>query len=269
MIQGLLILNHENYEAQRWHVSLIYWGLVVLGTVTNIWGSRFLSVVERSSLIIHVLAFIAISAVVWACSPAKHSADFVFTLFENNSGWTSDGIAWSLGMLSSSYVLAGEHCPKRSIPQGNNIGISGYDGAIHLGEEMANPEVAVPYCMLGSVAINGSMGFVFLLAILFCMGDMQTALDSATGYPIIEIFRGVTGSKGAGSAMVSMLILAAWLATIALLASTSRMVWSLTRDKGTIFSRVIQSELTMFQHYPAMHTLLNSIAKRSYLSGRS
>lgn len=123
---------------------------------------------------------------------------------------------------------------------------SGYDGAIHLGEEMSNPEVAVPYCMLGSVVLNGSMGFSFLLAILFCMGDMQTALDSATGYPIIEIFYSVTGSKRAGSAMVSMLILTAVLATIALLASTGRMVWSLARDKGTLLSRAIQSELTIF-----------------------
>lgn len=118
MIQGLLTLNYENYVAQRWHASLIYWFFVVLGTVINIWGSRLLSIVEKSSLIVHVLGFIVIFAAIWACAPAKQSADFVFTFFQNNSGWSSDSIAWSLGMLSSCYVLAGKHCPKRDMFQG-------------------------------------------------------------------------------------------------------------------------------------------------------
>lgn len=97
---------------------------------------------------------------------------------------------------------------------------------------MLNPEMSVPHCMLGSIAINSVLGFAFLLAILFCMGDMDAALNSSTGFPIIEIFRSVTGSAAASSAMTSTLILIAGLATIPLLASTARMVWSLARDRG-------------------------------------
>lgn len=108
----------------------------------------------------------------------------------------------------------------------------GYDGAIHLAEEMPNPEVAVPYCMLGSVAINGTLGFAFLLAILFCMGDIEAALDTDTGYPIIEILQYVTGSTAASTAMTCTIILMAVLATVALFPSSSRMLWSLARDKG-------------------------------------
>ncbi|PYI06804.1 putative GABA permease [Aspergillus sclerotiicarbonarius CBS 121057] len=214
MIQGLVVLNHETYEMERWQSTLIYWALVGLGTVINIWGSRLLSFVEGMSLLVHICAFIANVAVMWACSPTKHSAEFVFTSFVNNSGWSSNGVAWSIGLLSSCYVLAG--C----------------DGAIHLGEEMDNPAVSVPYCMLGSVTINGVMGFAFLLAVLFCMGDMDTALNSPTGYPIIEIFRSATGSRAASTAMTSTLIFTAWLGTIALLASAARMLWSLARDKA-------------------------------------
>lgn len=109
----------------------------------------------------------------------------------------------------------------------------GYDGAIHLCEEMVNPETAVPYCMLGSLTINDILGFVFLLTILFCMGDMENALDTPTNYPIIEIFRSVTGSSAGSCALTAVLIIAAWLGTIALLASTARMVLSLARDRGT------------------------------------
>ncbi|KAL4925282.1 putative GABA permease [Aspergillus undulatus] len=214
MIQGLVVLHDETCGIVRWQGTLIYWALVGLGTAINIWGARFFSIVERVSLVIHIGAFIANFIVMWACAPAKHSVEFVFTTFQDSSGWSSSGIAWSIGMLSSCYVL------------------TGYEGAIHLGEEMDNPAVAVPYCMLSSVAINGVMGFAFLLAVLFCMGDMTTALGSPTGYPIIEIFRIVTGSQAASSAMTFTLIFTAWLGTIALIASAARMVWSLARDKG-------------------------------------
>ncbi|KAL3472858.1 putative GABA permease [Aspergillus californicus] len=179
MIQGLVVLNHETYVPERWQGTLIYWALVFIATALNIWGTRLLSLVESASLVIHIGAFIGNFVVIWICAPVKHPAEFVFATFQNNSGWSSSGVAWSLGMLSSCYVL------------------TGFDGAIHLSEEMNNPTTAVPYCMLSSVLLNGAMGFAFLLTVLFCMGDMDTALNSATGFPIIEIFRTATGSSAA------------------------------------------------------------------------
>lgn len=97
---------------------------------------------------------------------------------------------------------------------------------------MTNAEVAVPWCMLGSIAINGMLGFAFLLTVLFCMGDFEAALNTATGFPIIQIFYNITGSAAGSAAMTSMLIIMAGLATIPLTASTARMLWSLTRDRG-------------------------------------
>lgn len=108
MIQGLLILNLDSYDPQRWHGTLIYWGLVGLSTIINIWGSRLLAVVEGLSLFVHLAAFLANFIVILVVTPAKNSASFVFTLYENNSGWSSDGVAWSIGMLSSCYVLTGQ-----------------------------------------------------------------------------------------------------------------------------------------------------------------
>ncbi|KAL5692977.1 hypothetical protein EMGR_005519 [Emarellia grisea] len=218
MIQGLVVLNYEEYQAKRWHGTLIYWALLAISAVVNIWGARLISLIENASSLIHLAAFIAEFVVIWVCAPTKHSASFVFTLFRNESGWSSNGVAWSIGMLSSCYVLAG------------------YDGAIHLSEEMTNAEVAVPWCMLGSLAINGMLGFAFLLTVLFCMGDFEAALNTATGFPIIQIFYSITGSAAGSAAMTSMLIIMAGLATIPLTASTARMLWSLTRDRAFPFS---------------------------------
>ncbi|KAJ5752125.1 amino acid/polyamine transporter I [Penicillium odoratum] len=221
MIQGLIILNDAQYNFERWHGNLLYWAFVLFASAINLWGTRLMTLVEHVSLVIHVVAFVVIIVVMWVYVPARHSASFVFTHFANNSGWSSSGLSWCLGMLSSCYVLAG------------------YDGAIHLCEEMQTPETSVPWCMLGSLAINGLLGFVFLLTILFCMGDMQAALNTETGYPIIEIFYSITGNKAAATAMTCVLILMAVLATIPLMASTSRMLWCLARDKAFPFSRYL------------------------------
>ncbi|KAL4892546.1 putative GABA permease [Aspergillus ambiguus] len=218
MIQGLLVLNYETYEFQRWHGTMLYWALTALATIINVWGSQLMSLVEGASFFIHVLAFIGNFVAIWVCSPTRHSAGFVFTFFQNNTGWSDNGVPWCIGMLSSCYVLVG------------------YDGAIHMGEEMLHPEVSVPHCMLGSIAINGTLGFAFLLTLLFCMGDMNTALNSSTGFPFIEIFKNATGGAAASSAMTSTLIAMAGLATIPLMASTARMVWSLARDQAVPFS---------------------------------
>lgn len=79
------------------------------------------------------------------------------------------------------------------------------------------------------------------------MGDMESALQTPTDYPIIEIFRSVTRSLAGSCALTAVLIIAAWLGTIALLASTARMVLSLARDRG--MSSLLIPPFSLIHHY--------------------
>lgn len=114
----------------------------------------------------------------------------------------------------------------------NHCRIPGYDGAIHLCEEMKRPRIDVPVAMMGTILINGTMGFGFLVAILFCMGDLNAALETKTGFPIIEIFYNITGNARSATALSSAIVIMAGLASIPLLTSASRMIWVLAKDKG-------------------------------------
>lgn len=110
---------------------------------------------------------------------------------------------------------------------------AGYDSATHISEELHNPRVGVPRAMIGSILINGAMGFGILIAILFGMGDIEAALSSNTGFPIIEIFYHMTrGNATAASAMTSTIIVSASLATVGLSAAATRTLWAFARDKG-------------------------------------
>lgn len=103
---------------------------------------------------------------------------------------------------------------------------------------MKTPRVTVPRAMVGSIIINAAMGFSLLIAILFCMGNLQDALDTNTGFPIIQIFYHITsGNTSATSALTSTIVLSASGATVGLMASASRTLWAFARDGAPPFSR--------------------------------
>lgn len=235
MIQGLLVLNYDDYVFQRWRGTLLYWGILVISAFVNIKGSRLLSLIEYLSLAFHVGAFLAVLVVICVVSPTKHDAKFVFTETINSSGWSHDGIAWCVGLLSGCYVLIGKN-PSfytwKLLEIDTLFAVPGYDGAIHLSEEMRNPRIDIPTAMIGTIIINGTMGFGFLVAVLFCMGDMDSTLNTRTGYPIIQIFWNITGNVHSATALCCTVVIMAGLASIPLLMSASRMLWVLARDKG-------------------------------------
>lgn len=90
--------------------------------------------------------------------------------------------------------------------------------------------------MVFTILINGSLAFGILLAILFKIGDVESALNTPTGYPIIEIFYQATGSTRAATAMMSALIVIGFTSAFGCLAATSRLTWAFARDRGLPFS---------------------------------
>lgn len=104
-----------------------------------------------------------------------------------------------------------------------------------IGEEVENAATSVPRSMVLTVLINGILAFGWIIALLFSIGDVDAALDSKTGYPIIHIFYEATGSIPAATAMMSAIIVVAFFATLGILASTSRLTWAFARDKGFPF----------------------------------
>ncbi|TPX18109.1 uncharacterized protein E0L32_011833 [Thyridium curvatum] len=232
MAQGIAIINYPDYEPQRWHGTLIYW-LVLLGAFAiNRWGAKILPAIEVVSMALHVIMFFLILIPTVVVTPDRHSAEYVFTTFLNFSGWDNDGIAWCIGLLTSSYVMVGA------------------DSVMHMSEEMKEPRKGIPRAMIGSLLINGPMGFAMLIALLFSMGDLADAVNSSTGFPIIEIFLHVTrGNVAAASAMTASIVISATLATVALMASASRTLWACARDDLPPFSGWL-SHLHPTHHIP-------------------
>lgn len=101
-----------------------------------------------------------------------------------------------------------------------------------MSEEITNAAIAVPTSIMLSVLINGSLGFGMLIAMLFCSGDLGSALESPTGYPFMAIFKQATGSTAGTAVMGSIITTMGATTSVGMLASTSRQFWSFSRDRG-------------------------------------
>jgi amino acid transporter len=108
IVQGLIILNYPDYEPKTWHWYLIYLATAAMAFFMNIWGGKVLPMLENIIMVFHVGFFIAILIAVAALPRERQSAEFVFTHFSNGTGWDSNVIAWSIGMLTSAYVMVGK-----------------------------------------------------------------------------------------------------------------------------------------------------------------
>ncbi|KAL8896390.1 MAG: hypothetical protein Q9192_003116 [Flavoplaca navasiana] len=222
IIQGLVILNYPDYPAERWHGTFILWAVIVVAVIVNTVIVSLLPKLECVILIIHVLGFFAVMIPLVYLAPHGSAKD-VFTLFVNAGGWQTTGLSFFVGIY------------------GNVFSFLGTDAAIHMSEEISNASTNVPRSMIVSVLLNGTLGFAMLIAVLFCSGDVsaESIIETPTGYPFLAIFVQATQSVGGSTGMAIIIVALGICATIAFLASASRMTWAFARDHGLPFWRYL------------------------------
>lgn len=170
MIQGAIILDNENsYDAKRWHGTLLAWLVIAVGIFVNVVIPGALPKFEIFIIVFHIAGFIAILAALWATAPHS-SAHFVFTTSLNEGGWPTQGLSYCVGFL------------------GNVATFVGADASVHMAEEVENSAWNIPRAIIASMCINGMVGFAMMLTVLFCLGDVDSVLGTATGYPFIQVF---------------------------------------------------------------------------------
>ena len=107
---------------------------------------------------------------------------------------------------------------------------------VSLAEEVEDASLVVPRCMWWSYLINVLMGIIILITMLFCIGDLNDAINSPA--PYLNLFNN-TGSVGVAMTLVIILFLLIFSGNITALATTSREAWAFSRDRGFPFFRWI------------------------------
>ncbi|KAI3335885.1 amino acid/polyamine transporter I [Ustulina deusta] len=216
IIQGLIILNWPNYEPQNFHGALLAWAVIAVCIFVNTVVAGLLPILEGIILLIHVLGFIATLITLVYLMPHSSAADVFFRSL-NEGNWPSQGLSYLVGFIG-------------------NVATFVADAAVHMAEEIENPAMNVPRAIVTTVLLNGSTGWAMVLAVLFCLGDIESVINSPTGYPFIQVFYNGVGRAGA-TAMTIVIIAIIWCAVIGFATTASRMTWSFARDRGLPFHR--------------------------------
>ncbi|KAF2178955.1 putative GABA permease [Zopfia rhizophila CBS 207.26] len=224
IIQGLIILYEpETYVFERWHTTLLVIAIICGSFLFNTVLATRLPLVEGVVLLIHVCGLFAVAIPLWALAPRK-SAHAVFTEFTNNGGWSSMGLSFMVGLLPISGSLGGIDC------------------VVHMAEEVKNASRTIPKSLMISLPLNATLGFIMILTMCFCTPDIKATYESAlgeAGYPYMQVFYDVTGSKAGTTIMVLLPMISLTGSVIAEIATASRQLWAFARDGGVPFSRCI------------------------------
>lgn len=106
-------------------------------------------------------------------------------------------------------------------------------------EEVYNASTVVPWAIVTTIMVNGVLGLALLLALLFCLGDIDAALNTPTGFPFIEIFAQATNSNTAATIMTCLILFLLAASGSGGMATASRLLWSFARDNAVPFSGYI------------------------------
>ncbi|KAL9537359.1 hypothetical protein MBANPS3_011844 [Mucor bainieri] len=184
----------------------IHIAMCVTHGVANSLGSKVMTGINSFSTWWQVIAPAVIMITIVAKAPTHQSAKFVFTHFNNNSGWASPAYVAVVGLLQAQFTL------------------TGYDSSAHVAEETKNAEISGP-------VVSAIMGFLFIIAFLFSIQDFEATVGSATGFPVMQIIYDCVGHAGAIVLMV-MLIIACWQCGFASVTANSRMIYAFSRDNA-------------------------------------
>ncbi|KAJ9493653.1 hypothetical protein H2202_010858 [Exophiala xenobiotica] len=190
--QAYITVAHSDYVPQRWHVTLF------------------------TAMGVHITGFFVSMIVILATTKNKSSTSYVFTNFDNTSGWQSNGVSFLIGLLSTVY------------------GFVGIEQPTHYAEEIKHVTKNLPRAFFANVAINAIITFPWLIVFIYCMGDIGAVLASPIGFqsPATQVYINSTGSVGAGIFINMLSTTLAFVSSVDSLGSAARILWSLARDKG-------------------------------------
>ncbi|KAE8153192.1 amino acid/polyamine transporter I [Aspergillus avenaceus] len=192
LLEGLIILTNPGYTPMPWRRTLYSFVTALFDGSINIVGGKLLPRFE-----------------------AQHrTAAEVFTVFLNEGHWPTQGLSVLVGMIGPVFAFAGG------------------DAAVHIVEEMTNAATAVPIALMTSTFMNGALGFGILLALCFCIGNIQEVLEAPAGMHFIAIFHHATGSVAGTTAAATIIYVMTICCSVGAHASASRQLWAFARDRG-------------------------------------
>ncbi|KAH6972373.1 GABA permease [Ilyonectria sp. MPI-CAGE-AT-0026] len=204
----------QAYEPKTWHAFLICIACMVSWILVNIFAVNALHHMNSAILVIHVVGYFLVIGVLAGTTKDKHDAEYVFTHFQNNTGWDSDFVSWSVSLLAALYAYFS------------------LDTATHYSEEIPDANIHVPRAMVLQAGATSIMTLPFIITVMFCIGDVDAVLASPIGLmsPFTQVMVNSTGNVGVSVFLNCLSSSVAMAAGFDLWGAAARAIWSMGRD---------------------------------------
>jgi amino acid permease (GABA permease) len=208
------------FDTRPWHTILVFGGILLIHGLLNTFGVRVVARLNDISVWWHIIGVLVIVGVL-AFVPDQHqSADFVFTGFVNNTGFSSSLYVVLIGLLLAQYTF------------------TGYDASAHMTEETRGADIAGPRGIVMSIVVSLIAGWVLLIGVTFAIQSYDNALAAPdTGVPPAQIFVDAVGLTTA-KLLLLIVIGAQLFCGMSSVTANSRMIYAFSRDGALPASHV-------------------------------
>ncbi|KAJ3337950.1 hypothetical protein HDU93_000274 [Gonapodya sp. JEL0774] len=220
----------------------LYFGVVSVVALINIFGEDYLpSVAQFASYIIFLgTMVIAIYPLAYQGSANLASGEFVFITWQNGTGADSNVLVALIGLLPAAWNIVG------------------FDASSHIAEETSDSTTSASTSLVFTVIAGAVGGFFLWVCQFFLITDLDAVLNGDYD-PYVQIWMNTVG-PGPTTAFLTIMCFSFIMTASASVVVTSRMFFSLVRDKALPFSD--------FWYYisPTLHSPVRAISLTAFLT---
>ncbi|GLB39550.1 putative amino acid permease [Lyophyllum shimeji] len=200
----------------RLEIAAMAWAVNILSGIINTVGTKAISGVSTFNLWWTLGGTFVLVITLLVKAPHRNDAAFVFTDFENFTGWGNKGFVFLLGLLQAVYTL------------------EGCETAAQVAEEAHRAEILAPIAIVASIVGSWFIGLIYMLALLFSIQSIESVQKTSYAIPIAQIFYDAAGKRLA-CLCIFVVGLAQFLAAITAFTASSRLFYALARDDAFPF----------------------------------
>ncbi|KAJ7832324.1 choline transport protein [Mycena olivaceomarginata] len=238
VVVQMYVVFHPDVLVQPWHIFVVFVLINWICCLTVIFFNRYMPALQRFGLFMIIVGGL-VTIIVLASAKSHASASFVFTDWENGTGWPG-GVAFLTGMLNGAFAIGTP------------------DSVTHMAEELPHPRTDLPKAIAAQILLGALTGSVYAVALMFSITDLDAVLNSNGSFPLAVVYAQATGNKAGTFGLLLIVLLSIMIAVFGGFITTGRVYWALARDNVTPFSSFF-SQVSALLSCPVPATLFCAI----------
>ncbi|KAK4948554.1 choline transporter [Elasticomyces elasticus] len=213
-------LFHQDFVPKRWQIWLLFQLFNVIYLFAIKYMTTIIGELNRVGILVLTAGLIVTIGVMVGMSRGDRPPNaFLWTSFENGSGYSSPVMGALLGLLGPLYAYGPPHW------------------MLCLADEVENPKRSIPIAMLAGQIGNITTLFSFYVAVYYCIDDYNSLLDTTFPSLVGQLYLQGTKSPIAALFLLLLVIAPSLFGTYSYISANIRLLWGYARSGSLPFRR--------------------------------